>query len=255
MSKTKAFTLVELAIVLVVIGLVVGGVMAGQSMLRASDLQSIISDVARYKSITSSFKEKYGSFPGDMNNATSTWEAAPACPAAGTNQQTCNGNGDGQIYNWSNAATSYEMFRFWQHLVLSGMLEGDFTGAAGSGGALEAVPGVNVPTSRLGGGYTMAYIGIMNGNAIRFDGDWGHIIRLGNFGTATAANANIFSVADARVIDIKMDDGAPATGSVVTYKKANGTTSENCASSNAVTAIYDNTQVGIQCILEFKTGF
>src|ERR1700754_5054766 len=98
------FTLVELSIVLVILGLLVGGVLAGQSLIRAAELRSISTDTTQYRTALFSFREKYNALPGDMINATSFWgdraTGAESCAdgaiANGT-PGTCNGNGNGMI--------------------------------------------------------------------------------------------------------------------------------------------------------------
>lgn len=58
-TRNSAFTLVELSIVLVVIGLIVGSVMAGKDLIRAAELRSIMSDIQKYETANNAFKEKY----------------------------------------------------------------------------------------------------------------------------------------------------------------------------------------------------
>lgn len=59
-SPYRAFTLVELSIVLVIIGLLVGGVLAGTSMLKQSELQTVISDYTKYSTAIAQFTQQYG---------------------------------------------------------------------------------------------------------------------------------------------------------------------------------------------------
>ncbi len=58
-NPLNAFSLVELSIVLVILGLLVGGVLSGQSLIRAAELRSITEDYARYVTATHTFKDKY----------------------------------------------------------------------------------------------------------------------------------------------------------------------------------------------------
>lgn len=98
----QGFSLVELSIVLVILGLLVGGVLGGQALIRASELRSVMAGRDTLVSAITIFKNKYNSFPGDLTNATAIWGAAHATPATcittvGSGTQTCNGNGDGKI--------------------------------------------------------------------------------------------------------------------------------------------------------------
>ena len=83
--RTNAFTLVELAIVLTIISLIVGGMFVGQSIIHSSRLQSVERDVNFYTDAMKMFQAKYKDLPGDFSTATAFW------PSDG------NGNGDGTI--------------------------------------------------------------------------------------------------------------------------------------------------------------
>jgi cytochrome bd ubiquinol oxidase subunit II len=60
------FTLVELAISLVIIGLIVGGVLAGQGLIKAATVRSVVSDIERYNAAATTFRSKFGGLPGDL---------------------------------------------------------------------------------------------------------------------------------------------------------------------------------------------
>lgn len=121
--RTSGFTLVELAIVLVIIGLVVGGILVGRELLYQAEISSIIRSMQRTSVPIYTFEEKYGQLPGDFTSATRFWGEGTSCPsAAGTG--TCNGNGDKLIAY--GATTGSEMTYLWQHLGLAGMIEGKY---------------------------------------------------------------------------------------------------------------------------------
>lgn len=89
---------------LVILGLLVGGVLSGQSLIRAAELRSVAADHARFLTATYAFRDTYFALPGDMNNATSFWGIAggtgsdAACKSTvSTDARTCNGDGDGKI--------------------------------------------------------------------------------------------------------------------------------------------------------------
>lgn len=124
--KKAAFSLVELSIVLVILGMLVGGVLAGQSLIRASELRSITSDIHKMQSARIAFRDKYFSLPGDMPNAISFWGrqagnagdgvdstcAALTYATPSTDSRTCNGNGDGFI-GTSGSGMEFESIRYW----------------------------------------------------------------------------------------------------------------------------------------------
>jgi prepilin-type N-terminal cleavage/methylation domain-containing protein len=74
--NTRGFTLVELSIVLVILGLLAGGVLAGQGLIRAAELRSITTDQQRFLIAIRAFRDQYRSLPGDMPNATLVWGGA-----------------------------------------------------------------------------------------------------------------------------------------------------------------------------------
>lgn len=131
--QKKAFSLVELSIVLVILGLLTGGILAGQSLIRAAELRSITSDFSRYLTATQTFRDKYMAIPGDMNNAVSFWNrqinqawCLPTSGATVTTPGTCNGDGDGVIEFAGAASQSSEFAQFWRQLAFAGLVEGDY---------------------------------------------------------------------------------------------------------------------------------
>lgn len=226
MYPRSAFSLVELSIVLVILGLLTGGILAGQSLIRASELRSVSTDTSKYSAAVHSFRDKYFAIPGDMPNATSFWTSLGGTGADATCQNlsatgaaTCNGNG--QIDN--PVVINAERYRAWQHLANAGLIEGSYTGVADSGGAYHMTPGKNVPPSKIGNG---AYH-ILNGgpgrtipaDASNFGGQWG----LSNEVRSSLSNGTyvpVFTPEEMWNIDTKMDDGRPAYGAIFSYKNA-----------------------------------
>lgn len=117
--RNKGFTLLELAIVIVIIGLIVAGISAGQSLVSAAKARSVISESEQYKLAFNNFRLQYGhnSFPGDFDQANSYW---PGC-GVGAAEADCNGDGDSLISRSSTADDS-EQLRAWQHLSLAGLI-------------------------------------------------------------------------------------------------------------------------------------
>lgn len=221
----KAFSLLELAIVLAIIGLIAGGVVVGSSMIHAAELRSAITEQEQYKKAVSAFKEKYNEFPGDMTNATRIWGAQQAphanCIALdettpSTDSRTCNGNGDGIVGN--SGSDEWERFRFWQHLANAQLILGEYSGVHGAGDIELALPGGNTPQSQFDSlGWSIEGLDIVSAtDTTKFAGTYGTPFILG----AQTANDSTYgpsiSPIDAFNIDSKIDDGKPGTGNVVT---------------------------------------
>ncbi|MDG1287953.1 MAG: prepilin-type N-terminal cleavage/methylation domain-containing protein [Rickettsiales bacterium] len=213
--KHQGFTLLELSIVLVIIGLIIGGITVGQEMIKSAELNSVVTDVTKYTVAVNTFKLKYDALPGDMDNATAYWGAAHATPAtcwttAGTGTQTCDGDGDGEVNSLHYTPTgAHEHWRFWEHLSNSEILSGDFTGIVPAAGSLSS------PESKLANAQWHFYY--VDGAS-----SWGkatsarHVLSLS---TATvlatgAAGAGVMSAPDLYSIEKKIDDGMANSGTI-----------------------------------------
>lgn len=256
----RGFSLVELSIVLVILGLLTGGILSGQSLIHAAEIRSITSDVSRFNAAVNSFRGKYFQLPGDMNNAVKFWDPQAGGTANGTDAtcqaldfaspatdaKTCNGDGNGQI-GWKEA------WRAWQHMANAGLVEGSYSGVPGDAADISyATPGWNTPISKLQAGYTFVYTGTATASVSMFDGDYGNPLRYGS-GNGSDENPGLIRAEDAWNIDLKMDDGQPAYGKVRAYKN---TQRPNCTSTDvSSTAQYlvQNTTNG--CNLVFLSGF
>lgn len=247
----RAFSLVELSIVLVILGLLVGGILAGQSLIRAAELRSVTADFQRYNAAYYSFRDRYMGIPGDFAKATDFWGSAGgngrnnACYMAQTSSPpTCNGTGGGDIEGLPDASHA-ERVMAWKHLANAGLIEGNYTGKTeGASGTFEITTGINAPGSRLRGysRYDLYYISAGNTHAFpdtqrNVNGIW---IRSGTSGT------HILSTEEAWGIDTKLDDGSPVYGRIITNKSTAGLNT-GCVSSDAADATYILSNTGLNC--------
>lgn len=258
-SSRSAFSLVELSIVLVILGLLVGGILSGKSLIHSAELRSITSDYQQYVTAIHSFRDKYFQLPGDMNNATAIWGKDNAnCPAdsgAAAANGTCNGNGDGTIRFGTVASGTGEAFQAWKQLGLAGMIPGNYTGIAGAtlstiGDAADHSYGTNSPKSRI----TNAGWGITHfDNSATVTTIWtsrNHLNWLTIGGNDHMyADDPFLTPEDAWNLDTKMDDGKPATGnieSLITWALV------VCADLPTSSGTYQLSQTGQNCSLIFK---
>lgn len=240
-SSRSGFSLVEMAVVIAIIGLIVGGIMGGRSLIRASGIADIGTKMTTYSDAAFKFRMQYGALPGDMTDATSYWGAAHVTPAtckttSTGDKKTCNGNGDGTL---GDVSSSFENFRFWQQLANADLITSQYSGVAGPLTWQDVLPGENAPsTSVKGGAYsvitTPSYSGIVN---------WWDapatfriIVGLDIDHSSGDANQALLTTTEAKSIDDKFDDGMPGLGAIITYKSHS-----NCNSntSNANTARYN----------------
>jgi prepilin-type N-terminal cleavage/methylation domain-containing protein len=263
-THRHAFTLVELAVVLTIIGLLVGGIMGGLSLERVSQVRGVLSDVTSYAIAVQHFQDKYRSLPGDMPDAERVWgnaegagvntNCATPTTSASVGVTTCNGNGNGVI-----EASGAENFRAWQQLTAAGLIGGSYPGIPGGGGNTDAQPGVNIPNGSID---NTGFYFISRGIA----GDFGDTTTSYDnaliFGAAVAGNlpnGPALTTAEAQSIDAKADDGLPASGSIRPYDSTNDPNSDmnhnHCATSSTSTATYNLSITTPLCTIFFLNTF
>jgi type II secretory pathway pseudopilin PulG len=247
----RAFSLVELSIVIVILALIIGGIVAGRSLIRAAELRSVMTDANSYIAAINNFKQRYRYLPGDAPNAEGYWTAAA----------TDNGNADGIV-------SGAERYLAWQHLNLSGLVEKAFTGAQGADGANDFVISNNVtagntPNSRIAlTGFAFYYENVAS-STTTYAADMGNML---TFGADVAGTNNgapisaIFHPTDAYTIDTKMDDGMPGTGKWVANLTGGAVFGNAAACSTAVSGTdyvgtYRRTVEDIGCSFFISSGY
>lgn len=177
----RGFTLVEIAIVLVIVGLLIGGVLKGQEMITNAKLKRLESDNAGIAAAMFSYQDRYLQLPGDDNAAQNRFSVYTA--------SAVNGDGDGAIEGvWNVTATNNittgttdETNKFFGHLRAAGLIPG---------GAIDDTK----PSNAYGG-----QIGIQNGSL----GIAGHVTIFG------AIEGPI-----AKIIEARLDDGTGNSGRI-----------------------------------------
>jgi prepilin-type N-terminal cleavage/methylation domain-containing protein len=121
-KRETGFTLIEIAIVLVIIGLLLGGVLKGQELITGARVRNLIQQQDGVKAAYFGFLDRYRALPGDYLAATTTITGVSAATTG------CgNGDGDGTI---ENGTSQFENILVWEHLSKSGFINGTYTCAA-----------------------------------------------------------------------------------------------------------------------------
>jgi prepilin-type N-terminal cleavage/methylation domain-containing protein len=181
--RQKGFTLVEIAIVLVIIGLLLGGILKGQEMITQAKIKNIIADFSGISAAYHGYNDRYRAIPGDDPGA-SRWAGAPTSTAP---QLAGNGVVEG-TYN-SGTATD-ESRNWWAHLRLAGFVAG--TGTQQPFNAVTGLLGVQTGNGANAGATTAV---------------------LGGFVSLIVCSANLQDKI-AIAVDTQMDDGDVRTGTV-----------------------------------------
>src|SRR6266850_1860023 len=186
-KKQAGFTLVEIAIVLVIIGLLLGGILKGQEMITQAKIKNVINDFNGVTVAITSYQDRYRALPGDDPNADTRW----------TTQAPAKGDGNGVIVGKYNAtvagggapAAGEESNLFWQHLRIAGFVPGVTTGAGSGTQPPNAAGGMMGVQNAVTAGVGLGFTGL------------------------TICSANIPDKV-ASAVDIQMDDGNSQTGQV-----------------------------------------
>jgi prepilin-type N-terminal cleavage/methylation domain-containing protein len=275
------FTLIELSIVLVVIGLIVGGVLAGREMIRQAEIRSVISEELRLQTAVATFKGKYDCLPGDCPNPSTfgiapfpnavmssggIWGVVPT-PGVANGGVGIPGNGDGIIDNSAGNLFEIngEMFLFWWQLSQTGLISEPYQPAGNvSNGCSDTAVASYIPSSMPNNNWWVGYSPMVAGqnglasNAFLLTGVSTTVGNNNSCGGSMFSNG--LTPADALAIDTKLDDGLPMSGWIraisggATYAlPVHNTTVPNFCTLITLTAWANTTQNNAaNCSLAFK---
>ena len=208
MNQSSGFTLVEISIVMIIIGLLIGGTFGGMQLVENARVNKTVQDLKSAKSSALTFKDTYGRLPGDLVNPSAR---LPNCTVA-----PCATGGDGNrivgiygMYGQTITAAS-ENFTFWHHLQAADLI------SIGIKNTTDMNYGEGQPESPVGGGYLFLNWGNISlgpgACPTRFSAH-GFIVSSANDGNYTTGSpTDSVQCTTIRSIDSKMDDGMPLTG-------------------------------------------
>ncbi len=193
-TKQHGFTLVEIAIVLVIIGILLGGILKGQEMIVQGKIRSIEKEMDSVSIAILSYQDRYKALPGDDNKAKNRWST------------TENGNFSGAIDEAFNSITdTHESRLLWQHLRHAGFINGDTASLSQPINAAGGLVGVQTDI-RNGGSLVLSGVVICSTNL-----------------PAKIANA----------IDAQQDDGNPARGRLRGFTQSANNTADFASTISA----------------------
>ena len=179
--KQSGFTLVEIAIVLVIIGLLLGGVLKGREMITNAKIKRIENDFAGVSAAIYAYQDRYGVLPGD--------DPAASGRFSGTWAASDNGNGNGNISGgWNSTNNANESRKIWKHLRGAGLIAGPVDNTAAS---------YQQPSNSFGG---------LVGIDLNLYNLSGHNIVFGELPGDIA-----------QILEARGDDGVPSTGSIQSH--------------------------------------
>ena len=208
----QGFTLVEIAIVLVIIGLLLGGILKGQEMITQAKIKNVVADFSGISAAYYGYQDRYRAIPGDDVNAATRWTTPTAATA---------GDGNGVVagtYNAACATATVETCQWWDHLRRAGFVSG--SGRQQPYNAATGLLGVQTGDGAASVGPTLGTVAAGTGG----------------FAGLIVCSANLPDKI-AIAVDTQMDDGVPISGTVRGLLQ----TAPNPSTANPATATYAET--------------
>ncbi|MDD2884621.1 MAG: prepilin-type N-terminal cleavage/methylation domain-containing protein [Dechloromonas sp.] len=189
MKQQHGFTLIEIAIVLVVIGLLLGGVLKGQALVTQGKIRAVAQELESVAASLLNYQSRYQALPGDDNRAAGRWSAV-------------NGNLDGNLSGNFNSLTDTDESRLlWSHVRHAGFIGGDTASLVQPANAAGGIIGVEMDAGVSGSGSTSS---------------------IDLPGLVVCASNLPAKIAEA--IDQQSDDGLPGKGSIHGFKQSSSLT-------------------------------
>jgi prepilin-type N-terminal cleavage/methylation domain-containing protein len=255
-SKKSAFSLIELSIVLIIIGLLIAGITGGASLIKSSELRSVMGEARGYAVAVNAFYTQFNALPGDYATAVGSVSGVTT-PASGL----AVGDGDTKIefcttgcVTGATTATGSEGAIAWQHLKFAGAIDTAPTFAGGA--TVSQVVGTNFPSSKIrASGWGFDYrtrtddgTNPANQNVVVLTGTTSTTAATVDTNTlvnGTPVSTGVILPTDALAIDSKIDDGIPTTGKIRGVQSA-------CYSGTGTAGVYTVATASKVCALSYQ---
>lgn len=169
MKKQTGFTLIELAIVLVIIGLLLGGVLRGQELINSARVKSLITELKNVQVYIYGYQDRFRALPGDDQQAVAHVNGTAATSGGHVQNAVIQGA-------WNSTTQTDESYLFWQHVRLAGLASGstvlgaaNYTPLNSSGGPLGVQSVNGFAIAGLQGAYVACSSGILGRFAEQID--------------------------------------------------------------------------------------
>ena len=250
-TEQKGFTLVELAIVMIIIGLLIGGVLKGQELINNAQVTSTVAKIRSVEVSVFTFQDMFSSYPGDMESPTARLPACPSTTPCGAVEGSA-GLGNGYLEElpgfFSGGGT--EPVAFWGQLAAAELITGININ--------PSTPAINggdeLLNADVGGIFTMGYMpasgGGLNGvEATNYTARNGHYLAIHANGGDAGTDGNILTPSIVARLDRKLDDGQPNSGILVVAGPA-----DVCSTGSGDTDIYAEYESAADCSLYYLTA-